>query len=36
MFSHVSVDIPPWFSAVSIALNSDVDLVSNVYDISSK
>lgn len=28
MFCHVPVDIPPWFSAVSIALNSDVDLVS--------
>jgi len=28
MFCHEPVDIPPWFSAVSIALNSDVDLVS--------
>ena len=26
--SYVPVDIPPSFSAVSIALNSDVDLVS--------
>ncbi|KAG4914679.1 hypothetical protein JHK87_052236 [Glycine soja] len=26
MFSLVTVDIPPWFSAVSISLNSDVDL----------
>ena len=31
MFSLVTVDIPPWFSAVSISLNSDVDLVSNIY-----
>ncbi|XP_061341278.1 uncharacterized protein LOC133287643 [Gastrolobium bilobum] len=25
-FRYIRVDIPPWFSAVSIALNSDVDL----------
>lgn len=28
IFSHIPVDIPPWFSAVTIALKSDVDLVS--------
>lgn len=28
MFSIASVDLPPWFSAMSITLNSDVDLVS--------
>lgn len=31
MFSLVTVDIPPLFSAVSISLNSDVDLVNNIY-----
>ncbi|KAL2335992.1 hypothetical protein Fmac_010438 [Flemingia macrophylla] len=34
---YIRVDIPPWFSAVSIALNSDVDLhedLSNVERIS--
>lgn len=36
LYLHVSVDIPPWFSAVSLALNSDVDLVSNVSIILSR
>lgn len=28
MFSIASVDLPSWFSSMSIAMNSDVDLVS--------
>jgi hypothetical protein len=33
IFCHEPVDIPPWFSAVSIALNSDVDLVSMLISV---
>lgn len=28
MFPIAAVDLPPWFSALSIALKSDVDIVS--------
>lgn len=28
LFCHVAVDLPPWFSKMSVAFESDVDLVS--------
>ncbi|KAL5167074.1 Transmembrane protein 8B [Glycine soja] len=31
---YIRVDLPPWFSALSIALNSDVDLTHHFQDVS--